>query len=82
MVTRDENGFEILCIDNRGDGTCEGMVEMWSTDGMKSWPSCDKHGMARLKRYEESETERYANSDVPPPGFDPMDAGERWDEDY
>ena len=82
-------GFKVIepdiileCMDNRGEGTCRGVVEQCTLDGIKYWPRCDVHFELRLKRYEESETERYAHSDVAPPGFDPADAGERWDDDY
>ena len=76
----DEWGDPLECLDDRGDGTCQGPVEYWSSGGIKSWPRCTKHGEARLNN--RSELERYADSDVPPPGFDPAYAGERWDDDY
>lgn len=82
MTTRDEDGFEVECLDDRGDKQCVGEVQYHTLDGIKSWPRCDYHFDLRLKRYEESETERYAHSDVAPPGFDPSYAGERWDDEY
>jgi hypothetical protein len=30
----------------------------------------------------ENSIERWADSDVPPPWFDPTFAGERWEDDY
>jgi hypothetical protein len=50
-------------------------------DRLKAFPRCDHHYLSRLRRYDES-LERFATSDVAPPGFDPTAIGERWDEDY
>lgn len=66
-----------------GPGGCAGPVEMrWPGYGEKSWPRCQRHGDARLLR-EEQARERYGDPDspCPPSGFDPLDAGERWDDD-
>ncbi len=70
------------CLEFRDDGSCQGKVEYHTLDGLTSWPRCIHHFDLRLKRYEESDLERYANSDVAPSWFDPADAGERWDDDY
>lgn len=69
------------CLDF-GSGDCAGEVSMWHSGGMngRSWPRCERHGEARLRRHEES-IERYADSDVAPSWFDPSYAGERWNED-
>ena len=71
------------CLDWRDDGTCHGPVEYHSLGTGGAFPRCHKHWNERLDRYNDPNSlERYANSDVPPPWFDPADAGERWDEDY
>ena len=69
------------CLDDYGEGTCEGPVEWHSMDpGLtEAFPRCDKHWEARLRSREES-IERYETSDVPPSWFDPADAGETWDD--
>lgn len=65
-----------------GSGDCKGNVDYHITPGGRSaMPRCDHHNAKRWERYENSETEKYAYSDVAPPGFDYMDAGEYWSED-
>lgn len=67
------------CLDHSDE--CAGPVEMHTVgDRLKAFPRCDHHYLSRLRRYDES-LERYATSDVAPPGFDPTAIGERWDED-
>lgn len=62
--------------------TCKGEVEYFSPDGRgNAFPRCQYHIEKRMESYENS-MEKYAHSDVPPDWFDPMDAGERWDDDY
>lgn len=72
------------CLDGgREDDPCRGPVERHPSPGSRSmatWPRCEHHWARRLDRYEEAE--RWADSDVPPPWFDPTIAGERWDDDY
>lgn len=71
----------VRCLDQSDE--CAGMVRMHMTgDSFKVWPRCDFHQDRRQERYERSDLERYANSDVPPSWFDPAAAGEHWDEDY
>ena len=67
------------CIDNRDDGTCAGPVEYRSVDPGRATAveRCEAHWIKRLERRENS-VERYENSDVPPPWFDPAYAGESW----
>lgn len=80
--TSDEEPLE--CLDGHGEDECEGPVTYWHSGGTygKSWPRCEKHGNARLERFENS-IERYADSPIPPPWFNPMNAGEVWnEEDY
>ncbi len=70
------------CIDYDPD-TCRGEVEPWNPGyGHRSFMRCRHHGEERIRRYEESELERCAHSDVAPSWFDPTIAGERWDDDY
>jgi hypothetical protein len=67
------------CIDAPG---CEGAVEpreALSATG-RSFPRCDRHWNDRLNKQVEIDA-RYPDSPVPPPGFDPAYAGERWDDD-
>ena len=73
-------GDQLECLD--GPENCNGPVEMHSLDGLNAWPRCEFHFDARMDRYEASDLERYANSDVAPSWFDPELTGERWDDDY
>jgi hypothetical protein len=70
------------CLDS--NTACSGKVEYrtpLSGTGIP-YPRCDHHWDKRLKIQEEI-NQRYAPfSDVPPEGFDPTYAGERWDEEY
>jgi hypothetical protein len=70
------------CLEDRGEGTCRGPVEYHSIDPgrQNAFPRCAHHWEERLER-RESSMERYADSDVAPPWFDPAYAGERWEED-
>ena len=73
----------LKCMDRR-DGNCRGPVEYRESLSGTGTPMkrCDGHHEKRLEKQREIE-ERYApNSDVPPEGFDPTFAGERWDEEY
>jgi len=78
----DEYGQPLECLDDIGEDTCRGPVEYHTIDGTSSWPRCRLHFAARLERYEQSDTERYARSSIAPSWFDPADAGERWEDDY
>lgn len=74
---------ELKCLD-RHDEQCGGVVERRSplSGTGKSFPRCDVHWKKRLTKQQEI-TRKYAPaSDVPPAGFDPAYAGERWDEEY
>lgn len=73
---------ETRCLDDRGDGSCQGPVEWHSTDpGLRpAFPRCDRHWELRLDRREHS-MEKYADSDAAPGWFDLLFAGERWDEE-
>ena len=50
--------------------------------GMRHFARCERHGMARLDLQEEINRKYAPESDVPPAGFDPTYAGERWEDDY
>ena len=75
-----EREGELACIDAAGDKSpCEGEVAMrWPGYGEKFWPRCRRHGEDRLRLQEEIDQRYPAHQ---PPDFDPLDAGERWDED-
>lgn len=65
------------CLD--GPDGCEGEVQLTTVDGLKYWPRCTKHFEDRLDK------QAHINellSDTPPDWFDPLAAGERWDDDY
>jgi hypothetical protein len=72
---------EILeCLDDY-EGSCSGAVEyrMALSGTGRSFPRCDKHWDDRLE-VQEGINQRYPSQQ--PADFDPMYAGERWDEDY
>lgn len=74
---------EPTCIDSTGTrGDCEGKVEYRTplSPSGKSFPRCDKHWELRLKK-QEALNRRYPDSPTPPADFDPLYAGESWDED-
>lgn len=70
------------CLDDRGENTCSGPIEYHSVGRGNAFPRCDHHFNQRLHRYETSDLERYADSDIAPAWFDPTYAGERWSDDY
>jgi hypothetical protein len=68
------------CLDGYYGG-CEGTLEYrfaLSGTGI-SYPRCDKHWGERVVRQQEID-QRYPYNE--PADFDPMYAGERWDDDY
>jgi hypothetical protein len=69
------------CLNENAE--CDGPVEFHTTgDSLRAWPRCTFHQEKRWAQYDNPNSlERYANSDVPPPGFDPSYAGERWEDD-
>jgi hypothetical protein len=72
------------CLDNHPDAEtpCKGPVLMrtsLSGSGM-SFPRCDAHWEIRLEKQEEIR-QAFPDSPIAPSWFDPMDAGESWDED-
>lgn len=75
------NSDELTCLNAGGKTPCEGPVEMrLRPSDWKSFPRCDRHHEDRLNSV--SESERYANSAAPPPGFDEAEIGERFHDDY
>jgi|DEB0MinimDraft_3_1074331.scaffolds.fasta_scaffold13341_2 hypothetical protein len=66
-----------------GSGDCAGAVEyrMSLTGSGMAFERCDFHWDLRLQREEELRRD-YPDSPFAPSWFDPMDAGERWDDDY
>lgn len=72
---------ELKCLDDHGDGECKGKVQYrmaLSGTGIP-YPRCDKHWSKRLDK-QQAIRRRYPRS--APRDFDPMYAGERWDDDY
>lgn len=63
---------------------CEGPVEyrLAPPGTGRAFLRCESHDQRRWERYEKSDLERFAHSDVAPSWFDPTIAGERWDDDY
>lgn len=60
---------------------CKGVVDYRTTgSSMRAWPRCEFHADKRQRSYETT-SERYADSDCAPSGFDPADIGERFFED-
>lgn len=74
---------QITCLDAPLGEMCEGPVEYrFPLSGTgKSFPRCDKHWEKRLE-VQRGIDERYPDSPIPPPDFDPTYAGESWDGDY
>ena len=69
------------CLRDRGEDTCEGEVGVRYSDlGTAIW-ECDHHREESLKVLD-GIRERYPDSPFAPDWFDPLDAGERWDDDY
>lgn len=75
-----ESEPDLECLDDHKGG-CKGPVEYrfaLSATG-RSFPRCDAHWEKRLDEEEETR-QRYPV--MQPSNFDPMDAGERWDDEY
>jgi len=70
---------QLECLD--GPDGCDGVVEyrMALSATGRSFPRCNKHWDERLQKEEEIR-QRYPV--LAPADFDPLYAGERWDEDY
>jgi hypothetical protein len=74
---------EVLeCLDSH-DGKCRGEVRMrLRASDWKSFPRCEFHWGKRMAREEEIVRRYNPDGCCAPVGFDPADAGERWDDDY
>lgn len=77
----DEWGDPLECANDHGQSTCHGPVEYRLAPSGSAIPRCERHHNDRWDQYQQSELERYADSDLPPAWFDPAAAGERWTED-
>ncbi|RZU36005.1 hypothetical protein EV284_3488 [Streptomyces sp. BK022] len=77
-----EQAEELKCLENR-TGECSGAVKYRAplSGTGRSFPRCDAHWAARLKKQKEIRNRYAPASDVPPRGFDPTFCGESWDED-
>ena len=71
---------QLECLDGHG-GDCQGEVEyrMPLSGTGRSYPRCDRHWGERVVRQQEID-QRYPYHQ--PSDFDPLYAGEHWDEDY
>lgn len=70
---------EPQCLNHSED--CHGKVEYHlnpDRDDLKTFPRCEFHQAIRLRQAEEH---RRKYPVLQPADFDPLDAGERWDED-
>lgn len=76
---------DLECLDAHYEGGCRGPIELrYPLSPSGRWfPRCERHWEKRLE-VQEGINERYGHpdSDVPPSGFDPTYAGERWSDDY
>ena len=74
------------CLDARSSShiECEGEVSyhMQPYPSTRSFPRCEKHWDERCRKQDEIDRRYAPNSSVPPAGFDPTYAGERWEDDY
>jgi hypothetical protein len=77
VTTPDE---PLECLEGH-DGTCKGTIELrWPLSGTgRSFARCDKHWEERVI-IQEGINQRYPTH--APADFDPLYAGERWDDDY
>jgi hypothetical protein len=76
-----DNGYDAgPCLDARDDDPCKGKV-MWRYPGYGEarFLRCEKHGMARIDRAAKQRQD-WPDSPIPPRWFDPLAAGEAWDE--
>ena len=76
---------DLECLDGlmNDRGECSGAVEPRQSLSGTGTPitRCDRHWSQRLEQHER-DRERYPDSPFAPAWFDPLDAGERWDDDY
>ena len=75
-----ENDLDLECLEEGNPhDKCRGTVTYCSTGYGRAWPRCEHHFQGRLDR-EQTNRERYPM--LQPHDFDPLYAGERWDDDY
>lgn len=74
--------YVIECIEDYHCDECGGEVKyrMSLTGTGMAIPRCDKHWGVRLENHQ-AHMRVYPDSPMPPSWFDPMDAGEVWDDD-
>jgi hypothetical protein len=70
----------LRCLNHGPD--CKGPVEYRYPRKGKAFPRCDHHWQKRLKLEEEIVRKYNPDGPGPPAGFDPADAGERWEDEY
>jgi hypothetical protein len=59
------------------------MPQLKPDDCLEYGHPCDAHAAHIWDRYDSRDSiARWAHSDLPPNGWSPVDAGERWDDDY
>lgn len=86
-MATDNDGEPLECLDADPLGSdCKGPIEYrYALSGTgRSFPRCDKHWDERLV-IQEGINQRYGHPDSnmgAPSDFDPLYAGERWDDDY
>jgi hypothetical protein len=69
------------CLREGGRTPCSGYVRYRYSDLGAAIPECVAHMRESLDR-NTRERYRYPDSPIAPDWFDPLDAGERWDDDY
>jgi hypothetical protein len=67
----DPAGVELHAVEEYPTSAAE-----WAEDSLNAWGKDDVWHDPGF------DWARWADSPTPPPGFDPMDAGERWDDEY
>lgn len=68
------------CLDDYS-GDCAGPIEYHSnpySDSYKAWPRCEKHYLDYIERMQDIAQRYPVNA---PSDFDPLYAGERWEDD-
>ena len=82
LTVRRQRIVRVKCNKDYGEGTCEGEITMWDRPSdWKTFPKCAKHLAEAVQEFERINRTYGVTSDVPPPDFDPLACGERWDED-
>ena len=72
---------QLKCL-SASSGSCSGPVEYHRLpNAERAFSRCDKHWEQRLQE-DEQDRVNYPDSPMAPAWFDPMNAGERWDDDY